>query len=118
MADEIDRGQAEGVVAKVGDHSGNQYSGNARSPGNSTATLEELGVSSQRVSEWRAVRDAGEEAVEDAIREAMEDGRPPTKSGILRKTARVSSAKIRRLILSRSRTWESRISASASVSMP
>ena len=58
MADEVDRGQADGEVAgKGGDP-------NARSSG--IATLAEIGISSQRLSEWRELRDAGPEAVETA----------------------------------------------------
>ncbi|NOX95825.1 MAG: hypothetical protein GXP04_12250 [Alphaproteobacteria bacterium] len=41
----------------------------ARAPG--TSTLDEIGVSSQRVAEWREVRDAGEDAVERTIRRAF-----------------------------------------------
>jgi hypothetical protein len=75
MADEIDRGQANDEVATRGQRS------NARSPG--VSELGELGVSSQRVSEWRDIRDAGEPVVEGVITRALDEGRVPTKSEIL-----------------------------------
>jgi phage N-6-adenine-methyltransferase len=68
MADEIDRGQASGELATRGDD---------KSP-----NLGDLGVPSQRVSEWREVRDAGEDVVEEAIQTALDEGRAPTKSDI------------------------------------
>lgn len=46
MADEIDRGQAEGSIPKKGAH--------AQGLG-----MSDLGLDSRRVSEWREVRDAG-----------------------------------------------------------
>ena len=56
MADEIDRGQESGEVATRG---GDRDS-NVRTSGNrNEATLGELGISSQRVSEWREVRNTG-----------------------------------------------------------
>ena len=56
MADEIDRGQAEGAVAgQGGDRSKVQTS--------DLATCDDLGISKQRVSEWRDVRDAGEQII-------------------------------------------------------
>ena len=59
MATEIDAGQARGEVARPG---GDRDS-IARSSGNGNQpTLSNLGVSSQRLSEWRETRDAGEPA--------------------------------------------------------
>jgi N6-adenosine-specific RNA methylase IME4 len=75
MANEIDQGQANGEVAT------RNYPNDARSPG--MATFEDIGVSSQRVSEWRQLRDAGEETVETAIDRALTEGRAPTKAEIL-----------------------------------
>jgi hypothetical protein len=46
------------------------------------ATLNDLGISRQRLSEWREVRDAGEEIVEEAIQDALDEGRAPTKTDI------------------------------------
>lgn len=79
MANEIDKGQEAGGVAKPGNP-------NVRSPDNSknTAKLDDLGVTRQRVAEWRKVRDAGEEKVEEAIADALKQGRAPTKSDIRR----------------------------------
>jgi len=48
-------------------------------------TLDDIGVSRQRLAEWRGVRDAGEEVVEEAIQEALDEGRAPTKADITRK---------------------------------
>lgn len=74
MATEIDKGQASGEVAAK-DISVRTAD---------SATLEDLGVTRQRLSEWRDVRDAGEEAVEKAISEAVAEGRAPTKADIRR----------------------------------
>lgn len=80
MANEIDRGRAAGELASRG---GDRDS-NVRSPDNrNEATLSDLGVSRQRVSEWREVRDAGEDVVEQALSDALMDGRAPTKSDVL-----------------------------------
>lgn len=77
MADEVDRGQRRGEVARAGD---NQV---VRSADDRPATLQELGVSKQRLSEWREIRDAGPEVVEGAIQTALDEGRPPTKTDIV-----------------------------------
>jgi hypothetical protein len=79
MANEIDKGQATGGVARAGNP-------NARTSGNSEnrAKLEDLGVTSQRVAEWRKIRDAGEIKVESAISTALSQGRAPTKRDIRR----------------------------------
>lgn len=45
-------------------------------------SYEDLGIDKRRVSEWREVRDAGEDVVEAAISEALADGRAPTKADI------------------------------------
>lgn len=58
MADEYDAAQAKGSAATRGQRS------NAR--GSGISDLDELGLSSQRISEWREVRDAGPEVVEPA----------------------------------------------------
>lgn len=78
MADEIDRGQAAGEVAKAG---GDRQS-NVRASDNGSATYSDLGLSRQRVAEFREVRDAGEEVVETAIQSALAEGRAPTKADI------------------------------------
>lgn len=70
MADEIDRGQAEGEVAINGQH------------GEAVLTSDSLGVDRRRVAEWREIRDAGEPVVEAAIAEALDEGRAPTKADI------------------------------------
>ena len=55
MADEIDRGQAAGEVAAKG-RPENVQSSDIYEP----ATFADLGVTRQRVAEWRQTRDAGE----------------------------------------------------------
>lgn len=76
MADEIDAGQERGDVADQGERS------NVRSA--DVSTLNDLGVSKQRLSEWREVRDAGPEVVEQAIQDALSEGRAPTKADVHR----------------------------------
>jgi hypothetical protein len=63
LADEVDAAQERGEVAKAGGDPIARKSGNGAAPVN----LPDLGVSSQRLSEWREVRDAGPEVVEQAI---------------------------------------------------
>lgn len=85
MADEIDRGQAEGSLAPSrGDR--NQVRAS------DLATLDDIGVSKQRVSEWREVRDAGDEIVNETIDAAVREGRTPTKAEILRAAREIKSA--------------------------
>jgi hypothetical protein len=75
MANAIDSGRESGEVASKG--------GDTTIPrGPGVATLEEIGVSSQRLSEWRELRDAGETRVLAAIHAQLADDRVPTKSGI------------------------------------
>lgn len=78
MANEIDRGQASGELRRVG----NPDFAIVQSPDNKPATYEDLGVSRQRVAEFREVRDAGPEVVEGAIQSALAEGRAPTKADI------------------------------------
>ena len=54
MADEIDRGQASGEVARKHD---NQHTMDVRGADNHAATYDDLGITRQRVAEWRDVRD-------------------------------------------------------------
>lgn len=77
IAIEIDEGQARGDVATRGNP-------NVRGADNSEVQLDDLGVSRQRLSEWRETRDAGAGVVEDAIRSALADGRAPTKADVKR----------------------------------
>ena len=69
MADEIDRGQASGELAKQGRPEENRQG---------SAVYSDLGIDHRRVSEWREIRDAGPEAVEQAINGALAEGRAPT----------------------------------------
>jgi len=77
MANEIDRGQEAGEVRSAGQPS------IVRTSDNTSASLEDLGVSRQRLSEWRAVRDAGEDVVEETLAVALSEGRAPTKTEIV-----------------------------------
>ena len=81
MADEIDAGQDRGEVARAG---GDRDSIVRDLDNRTESRLEDLGVSRQRLSEWRDTRDAGSEVVEQAIEEALSEGRPPTKADIRR----------------------------------
>jgi ParB family chromosome partitioning protein len=81
MADEIDAGQERGEVATQERGRPISVQGSDTS---SAATLDELGISRQRLSEWREVRDAGPDVVESAIQEALDEGRAPTKADIKR----------------------------------
>jgi len=74
MANEIDRAQEAGEILKKGD---------ARSQGNAI-NLKEAGIDSRRIAEWREVRDAGEDVVNETIQNALEEGRAPTKTEILK----------------------------------
>lgn len=70
MANEIDRQpNAQGRRSDI-----------PRTSGEVEPTYSDLGVTSQRVSEWRETRDAGPEVVEQAIQGALAEGRPPTKA--------------------------------------
>lgn len=82
MADEVDAGQKHGTVAKREDSL--LRGSDVRTSDNGTTTLNDLGVSRQRLSEWRDVRDAGSPIVEEAIEAALADGRAPTKADIHR----------------------------------
>lgn len=85
MVNEIDKGQAAGEIATPQSTLKNGTSPVVRAPDNGKpATYEALGVTRQRVSEWRKVRDAGEEKVEEAITGALAKGRAPTKEDIRR----------------------------------
>lgn len=74
MANEIDEGKASGELASQG---------RPDKTSEARTFLEDIGVSKQRVSEWRDLRDAGDEVVETAIGKALSEGRAPTKSEIL-----------------------------------
>ena len=81
MADEIDRGQSSGDIATK-NQPVSQYVQEPDIP--VAATYEDLGLDRRRVAEWREVRDAGEEVVEQAIDTALAEGRPPTKADIVK----------------------------------
>lgn len=70
MANEIDAAQDRDEIRGPGRHS-------------NSPSLGELNLDSRRISEWRDIRDAGDEVVEGALRKALSEGRAPTKGEIL-----------------------------------
>jgi hypothetical protein len=84
MAEEIDRGQETGEVARPTDTLRQNVVVRGADNDAEPATFSDLGIARQRVAEWRKIRDAGEEAVEQAIQGALADGRAPTKEDIRR----------------------------------
>jgi hypothetical protein len=62
MADEINAGQERGEVATA-----DRHPGSVRASDTAPATLDNLGVTRRRLSEWRDMRDAGVDVVEGAI---------------------------------------------------
>jgi len=78
LVDEIDLGQANHELLQSVDTL-------KRGPVAQTSTsinYADLGITSQGVSEWREISDAGEAAVEPVINNALDEGRVPTKTGI------------------------------------
>jgi phage N-6-adenine-methyltransferase len=84
MADEIDAAQERGEVAKADGTINPGSIQGVRSPDTLPATYEELGISRQRVGEWRELRDAGEHVIDEAIQAALDEGRAPTNADIQR----------------------------------
>jgi phage N-6-adenine-methyltransferase len=72
MADEVDRGQANGEVPVQGQHAAHVQA----------SDMTGLGLDRRRVAEWREVREAGDHVVEQAINGALAEGRAPTKADI------------------------------------
>ena len=83
MADEIDAAQQRGEVARADAH-GRGIQSSVRGADTRPATYEELGLTRQRVAEWRELRDAGEFVIDDAIQAALEEGRAPTNGDVQR----------------------------------
>jgi phage N-6-adenine-methyltransferase len=80
MADEIDAAQARGEV--TGHGGGRNFK--VRDPDLENATFDELGLDRRRVAEWRELRDAGEQFVDQAIQTALDENRAPTNADIQR----------------------------------
>ena len=80
MANEIDRAQERGEVARAGGDRDNSIV--QTSDNRNESTLSDIGLDRRRVAEWRETRDAGEGVVEAAISGALAEGRAPTKSDI------------------------------------
>ncbi len=83
MADEIDAAQQRGEVARADIH-GRGIQSSVRTSDTRPATLDELGLSRQRVDEWRDLRDAGGAVVDEAIQAALDEGRAPTNADVQR----------------------------------
>ena len=83
MADEIDAAQQRGEVARADAH-GRGIQSSVRGADTRPATYEELGLTRQRVAEWRELRDAGESVIDDAIQAALDEGRAPTNADVQR----------------------------------
>jgi hypothetical protein len=76
MADEIDaKPSAQGQRRDIDNF--------VRNTDEVSPSIADLGVSRQRLHEWRDIRDAGPDVVDDAIQIALEEGRAPTKTDIL-----------------------------------
>jgi N6-adenosine-specific RNA methylase IME4 len=88
MANEIDAGQANKQI-KVAGHPTTKV----QDSDSAAVSYEDLGISRQRVQEWREVRDAGEEIVDDVISKALSEGRAPTKGEILRAAQEIRKEK-------------------------
>jgi hypothetical protein len=84
MANEIDAAQERGELAKADGAINPGTSKGVRSSDTFPATYDELGLSRQRVAEWRELRDAGEPVIDEAIQEALDEGRAPTNADIQR----------------------------------
>jgi ParB family chromosome partitioning protein len=80
MADELESAQERGEVARVGDFLANQWG--VRAADTPPATYPELGISRQRVAEWRELRDAGDHVIDEAIQAALDEGRAPTNADV------------------------------------
>lgn len=83
MADEIDAAQQRGEVARADAH-GRGIQSSVRGADTRPATYEELGLTRQRVAEWRELRDAGERVIDEAIQAALDEGRAPTNADVQR----------------------------------
>lgn len=80
MADEIDRGQAAGALATR--ETTLKQNADVQASDIEPITYEDLGIDRRRVAEWREIRDAGPEVVEEAIQTALDEGRAPTKADV------------------------------------
>jgi phage N-6-adenine-methyltransferase len=84
MADEIDAAQQRGEINRKGGNRGNQYVGNPRTSGFGKISYADLGLDDRRVAEWRELRDAGAQVVDQAIQTALDENRAPTSADIQR----------------------------------
>ena len=82
MADAVDKGQAEGKIAT---RQSARAAGSSPTPGvDSPTTLDDIGVTSQRVSEARKIRDAfSEEDIDTAAADASLAGEELSSAGML-----------------------------------
>jgi phage N-6-adenine-methyltransferase len=84
MANEIDAAQERGELAKADGAINPGTNKGVRSSDTFPTTYNELGLSRQRVAEWRELRDAGEVVIDDTIQQALDEGRAPTNADIQR----------------------------------
>jgi hypothetical protein len=67
-------------------------------PADLETSLDDLGISRQRLAEWREVRDAGADVIENAINEALSENRPPaTAQGVDVATSLQAGTKFRQI---------------------
>ncbi|MEO1018091.1 MAG: hypothetical protein AAFY56_10405, partial [Pseudomonadota bacterium] len=67
MADEVDEAQERGEVARPDGSTHHRFKEGAQTSDTLPPTLDDLGLDRRRLSEWREVRDAGEDAVYEAV---------------------------------------------------
>ena len=79
MANEVDAAQERGEVQR---HGGQLPRDDQSSD---IPSIDELGLDRRRLSEWRDMRDAGEDVANDIINERLAEGRAPTKADIRRR---------------------------------
>jgi phage N-6-adenine-methyltransferase len=84
MANEIDAAQERGELATDATGGGRPSKTCPKSGQVTPTTYPQLGLSRQRVAEWRDLRNAGEAVIDEAIQEALDEGRAPTHADIQR----------------------------------
>jgi phage N-6-adenine-methyltransferase len=83
LVEEVRAARERGEVARDGGDRRSQIS--PRGSGTDPATLDELGISSQRFAEWSEIYDAGGTAtIKEAVQTAIDEGRAPTDAEIQR----------------------------------
>lgn len=83
MANEADRAQDSGELPQQGQHASHVQG----------SDMSAVGLDRRRLAEWRDVRDAGEEVVDQTIAKALDEGRAPTKAEIVEAANRIKREK-------------------------